>query len=117
MTIERTRTAFGEIANPFQDRPPPSPDFDDGLHDLGLAVQTGTPPRSVGGKRSWVMLDEYWGKRLNAERVGRMYRLPRREFVRRMAALDGSSISAKLHDSSVSKAYGQEVANVECKRS
>jgi hypothetical protein len=117
MTFERTRTAFEEIANPFQDQPTLIPDFNDGLRDLGLAVQTGTPPRSVGGKRSWVMLDEYWGKRLSAERIGRTYRLPRREFVRRMAALDGSSISAKLDDSSVSKAYGQEVANVECKRS
>ena len=104
MTVEQTRTTLEHTANPFQNWP--TLDFNDGLHDLGLGVQTGTPPRSVGSKRSWVMLDESWGKRLGAERIGRMYRLPRREFVRRMAALDGSSISANLPDSSISKGYG-----------
>jgi hypothetical protein len=98
MTIERTRTTFEELADPFQDQPAPL-DFNNGLRDFGLGVQTGIPGRSVGAKGSWVVLDEYWGKRLGAERNGRMYRLPRREFVRRMAELHGSTVSAQLHDS------------------
>jgi hypothetical protein len=105
MTIERTGQAF-DLADAFQYGHTPWPDSEERSRGVGLGVQTRIPGRSVGAKGSCVVLDEYWGKRLGAERNGRIYRLSRREFVRRMAELNGSSVSATLHDSSLPKAHG-----------
>jgi hypothetical protein len=100
------RLDFEDVSDRLREAHTPPFDLNEALAGGDALVQAWTPRRNIGAKGSWVTLDAYWGKRLGAHRNGRVYRLPRREFVRKMAELDHSSSCADPQASATSDGFG-----------
>jgi hypothetical protein len=85
--IGRRLAELEYTANRFSKGPTSSIDCRAGSAEVVVFPHDWTPSRNVEPRTSWVTLDAHWGKRLGAQRNGKVYRLPRREFVRKMAEL------------------------------
>jgi hypothetical protein len=91
--------------------PSSSIDFRAGSAEVVVPPHSWTPRENVGSGNTWVTLDAPWGKRLGAQRNGKLYRLSRGEFVRKMAELSHSSLDADPQRQAIAGAYQRQTVH------